>query len=196
MLTRELNKNMVVQKYIQENISKKLTITPAEVAEYYGSHTADFKHPDLIRTSHILIAVPQNASEEQQKTLQQRAEAIAARSRKGEDFAKLAKENSMDTSASQGGDIGLTQSGDLTPEYEAAAAKLKVGEISGVVKTQFGFHVIKLTDRKVAGVATLDEIRNDLTEYLKGQKEDAEVDKLVKTLHGQAKVDILIKFES
>lgn len=196
VLMRELSKNLIVQKYIQENITKKLTITPTEVSEYYKSHTDDFKHPDLIRTSHVLIAVPETASEEQRKALLQRAEALAERARKGEDFAKLAKDNSMDASASQGGDIGLTQIGDLAPEYEEATAKLKVGEISGVVKTKFGYHVIKLTDRKKAGIAPLDEIRSDLTEYLKNQKEDAEVDKLVKTLHGQAKVEILIKFES
>jgi peptidyl-prolyl cis-trans isomerase C len=194
-LTRELTKNLIVQKFIQENITKKLTVTPTEVTEYYNGHTADFKHPDLIRSSHILIAIPESAGEEQKKALLQRAETLAERARKGEDFAKLAKDNSMDASASQGGDIGLTQSGDLAPEYEAAAAKLKVGEISGVVKTRFGYHVIKLTDRKPAGTATLDEVRADLTEYLKNQKEEAEVDKLVKTLHGQAKVEILIKFQ-
>ena len=81
----------------------------------------------------------------------------------------------MDPSASQGGDIGLTENGELASEYEAAAAKLKVGEISPIVKTSYGFHVIKLTDRKKAGMATLEEVRSQLTDFLKGQKENAEV---------------------
>jgi peptidyl-prolyl cis-trans isomerase C len=191
-LMRELGKGLVVKKYIEENIAKKLTVTPAEITEYYNSHPDEFKHPDLIRTSHILILVPEGATADRQKAAQQRAEALAARARKGEDFAKLAKENSMDASASTGGDIGMTENGELAPEYEEAAAKLKVGEVSGVVKTQFGYHIIKLTDRKKAGTAPLDEVRGQLTDFLKTQKEDAEVAKLVKTLQSQAKIEVLI----
>ena len=85
-----------------------------------------------------------------------------------------------------------SQSGELALEYEQAAAKLKVGEVSDLVRTQFGYHIIKLTDRKKAGTAALDEVRSQLTDFLKNQKEDAEVSKLVKTLQGQAKIEILI----
>jgi peptidyl-prolyl cis-trans isomerase C len=193
-LTRELSRNLIIQKYIQDTIAKKITVTPQEVTDYYNGHLDNFKHPDVIRTSHILISVPDGATNEQILAAQQRAGALAERAKKGEDFAKLAKENSMDNSASQGGDIGLTQNGDLAPEYEEAAAKLKVGEVSGVVKTQFGYHVIKLTDRKKAGTASLDEVRTELTDFLRNQKEDAEVEKLVKTLQAAAKIEILIKF--
>ena len=190
-LSRELARTLVVEKYIRENITKKLVVTPAEVLDYYNTHPDEFKHPDIIRTSHILISVPEGASAEQDKIAQQRAEALLERAKKGEDFAKLAKENSMDPSASQGGDIGVTTNGELAPEYEQAAARLKVGEV-GVVRTSFGYHVIKLTDRKTAGTSTLDEVRGQLTEFLKNQKEDAEVAKLVKTLQSQAKIEVLI----
>jgi peptidyl-prolyl cis-trans isomerase C len=192
-LSRVLSKTLIIQKYIKENITKKLVVTPAEIEDYYKTHPDEFKHPDLIRTSHILISVPQGATPDQDKSAKQRAEALFERTRKGEDFAKLAKENSMDPSASQGGDIGLTENGELEAAYEEAAAKLKVGEIGGVVKTSYGYHIIKLTDRKKAGSATLDEVRAQLTEFLKNQKEDAEVARLVKTLQSQAKVEVLIK---
>ncbi len=191
-LSRELGRNLVLQKYIQENITKKLVVTPAEVSEYYAGHPDEFKHPDLVRTSHILISIPNGATDDQQQRARQLAESLLDRAKKGEDFAKLAKEYSTDASASQGGDIGLTESGELAPEYEAAVAKMKVGEISGLVKTQFGYHIIKLTDRKKAGSATLDEVRDQLTGFLKNQKEDAEVAKLVKTLGSQAKIEILL----
>jgi peptidyl-prolyl cis-trans isomerase C len=195
-LARELGKSLVVQKYIEQTITKKLVVAPAEVSEYYNAHPDEFKHPDLIRTSHILVAVPQGAAPEQQERARQLAQTLLDRAKKGEDFAKLAKENSTDASASQGGDIGLTQVGELAPEYEAAVADLKVGEISGLVRTQYGYHIIKLTDRKKAGMATLDEVRSELTDFLKSQKEDAEVDKLIKVLHSQAKIEILISGKS
>ena len=192
-LSRDLGKNLVIAKYIQDNITKKLGVTPAEIAAYYSSHPDEFKHPDLMRTSHILIGVTQGATPEQDKMARQRAEGLAERAKKGEDFAKLAKEYSTDPSASQGGDLGLTQNGELAAEYEEAAAKLKVGEVSGVIKTSYGYHVIKLTDRKKAGTAPLEEIRTELTDFLKAQKEDEEVAKLVKTLQGQAKIEVLVK---
>jgi parvulin-like peptidyl-prolyl isomerase len=195
-LMRELGRGMVVERYIQENVTKKLVVTPAEVSEYYNTHLDEFKHPDLIRSSHILIAVPESATPEQEKAARQRAEALVARAKKGEDFARLAKENSMDPSASQGGDIGLTGNGEVAAEYEEACAALKVGEISGVVRTSFGLHVIKLTDRKKAGTATLDEVRAQLNDFLKNQKEDAEVAKLIKTLQSQAKIEVLVSGKS
>jgi peptidyl-prolyl cis-trans isomerase C len=102
----------------------------------------------------------------------------------------------MDSSASQGGDIGMTQAGELAPEYEEAVAKLQVGEISGLVRTQFGFHIIKLMDRKKAGTATLDEVRSQLTDFLKNQKQDADLAKVVKGLQSQAKIEILISIGS
>ncbi len=195
-LLRQLRKNLIVQKYVDETIGKKLTVTQAELTDYYSTHPDDFKHPDLIRSSHILISVPEGASADQIERARVLAQSLLDRAKKGEDFAKLAKENSQDSSASQGGDIGLTQPGELAPEYEAAAAKLQVGEISGLVRTQFGFHVIKLTDRKKAGTAPLEEVKTQLTDFLKNQKEDAELDKTVKSLQGQAKIEILIPIGS
>jgi peptidyl-prolyl cis-trans isomerase C len=192
-LSRELAKSLIIQKYIKENVTKKLVVTPAEIEDYYKTHPDEFKHPDLTRTSHILISVAQGATPDQDKAARQRAEALLERAKKGEDFAKLAKENSMDPSAAQGGDIGLMENGELEPAYEEAAAKLKVGEIGGVVRTSYGYHVLKLTDRKKAGTAALDEVRAQLTEFLKNRKEDEEVSKLVKTLQGQGKVEVLIK---
>ena len=195
-LSLALARDLVISKYVQENITKKLIVTPAEVADYYKLHPDEFKHPNLIRSSHILITAPAGATPEQEKALRMRAETLLERARKGEDFAKLAKDNSMDPSASQGGDIGLTEKGELEAAYEDAAEKLKVGEISGVVRTSYGFHIIKLTDRKKAGIASLDEVRTQLNDFLKGQKEDVELEKLIKTLQSQAKIDILIKSTS
>jgi len=93
-----LERNLVVGKYINDNITGKITVTPEEVAEYYKAHTEEFRHPDMVRTSHILILVPGGSSPEQDRLARQRIEAILVRARKGEDFAKLAQEASMDSS--------------------------------------------------------------------------------------------------
>ena len=99
----------------------------------------------------------------------------------------------MDGSASRGGDIGLTPKGQLAPEYESAAFSLPAGSISGVVRTQFGYHVIKVTEKKPAGTSTLEEVRTELQSFLKDKKVQSDVDELVRKLRDQAKIDLLIK---
>ncbi|HYK90643.1 MAG TPA: peptidylprolyl isomerase [Acidobacteriota bacterium] len=191
-LNKELARSLVVAKYVQENITKKIVVSPVDAQQYYSAHTEEFRHPDLVRTSHILILVPAAATEDQNRTARQRAEALLERARKGEDFAKLAKENSMDGSASQGGDIGFVPKGRLAPEYEQAAFSLPVGGISDVVRTQFGYHVIKVTEIKKEGISTLDEIRSDLIEFMKNQRAQSELGKHVSDLQTKAKIEIYI----
>ena len=191
-LMKELERNLVVNKFIQNSVAAKVTSTPAEVSQYYSAHTGEFRHEDLVRTSHIFIMVGEGATPEQDRLARQRAENLLSRAKKGEDFAKLAKENSMDGSASMGGDIGLTPKGQLAPEYEQAAFSLPVGGVSDVVRTQFGYHIIKVTDKKNAGTSTLQEIQEDLAKFLKDQKTDAELEKTVNELRSQAKIDVLI----
>ena len=191
-LRKELEKTLVVQKFIRDNIDKKITVTPAEMSEYYSKNTEEFRHPDVIRTSHILISIPQKATPEQEAAARQRAEAILVRVRKGEDFAKLARENSMDASASGGGDIGFVEKGQLDPAYENAAWSMTIGQTSGLIRTSFGYHIIKVADKKKAGVASLEEAKEELTAFLIDRKRSAELDKLIKELRSKAQISILI----
>jgi parvulin-like peptidyl-prolyl isomerase len=191
-LMKTLERSLVVSKFIQENVTKKIVITPAEAAQYYSAHTDEFQHEELVRTSHIFIMIPEGATADQERLARQRAAALVARARKGEDFARLAKENSMDRSASEGGDIGLIPRGQVAPEYETSAFALPVGGISDAVRTQFGYYIIKVTDKKKAGLSTLDEVRQELVDFLKRQRTDTELEKTVNELRGQAKINVYI----
>ena len=191
-LMRDLAKTVTVTKFVTENVEKKIIVTPAEVSEYYQKHTEDFRHPDLVKTSHILVRVQEGAADEQDRRAKQRAETILARVKKGEDFARLAKEYSTDSSASQGGDLGFMQRGQLVPEYEDAAFSLPAGGVSDLVRTQFGYHIIKVTEKKKEGLATLAEVQQQLTEFLKSQKAQEDVAKLVDQLRSQAKIETYV----
>ena len=192
-LRRQLARDLLVFKFIDAAITKKIVIAPSDLSQYYAGHVDQFRHPDMVRTSHILIAVAERATPQQDEAAKQRAEAILARLKRGEDFAKLAKENSSDASAAQGGDIGFYKKGDLDPQYEAATFSLPVGQITGPIRSGYGYHIIKVTDRKKEGLATLEEIRAELTDFLKQQKGEEELNKLVEELRKQAKIEILIK---
>jgi len=189
-LEKNLSETMVMSKFVEESVNKKVAVTQEELAKYYSSNPTEFHHPDLVRTSHILIR-PAGDTPEQDAKARERAESLLARIKKGEDFAKLARENSVDASASQGGDIGLTSKAALDPDYAAAAFSLPVGGLK-VVKSQFGYHVIKVTDKKEEGVSTLEEVKEGLAEFLKSQKAQEELNKFVGELRNKAKIEILL----
>jgi peptidyl-prolyl cis-trans isomerase C len=189
-LENNLRQTLAVSKYVEENVNKKVVVTPEEAAKYYAGHPTEFQHPDIVRSSHILIR-PAGDTPEQDALAKQRAEALLARVNKGEDFAKLAKENSVDSSASQGGDIGFSTKANLAPDYGEAIFSMPVGSVK-LVKTSYGYHIVKVTEKKKEGLSTLDEVKDQLTAFLKDQKAQEELTKLVNQLRDQAKVEILI----
>jgi peptidyl-prolyl cis-trans isomerase C len=189
-LEKDIGKKLVIGRYVEENVAKKISVAPEEVEKYYTANPKEFNHPDIVRTSQILIQLAGDTPE-QDALAKKRAEELLARIKKGEDFAKLAKENSMDASASQGGDLGFASKEALDPEYSEAAFSLPVGGMK-IVKSQYGYHVIKVTEKKKEGLATLEEVKPSLTDFLKNQKSQAEIKKLIEQLRDQAKVEILI----
>lgn len=189
-LEKGLSETLTMSKFVDEAINKKIVVTQEDLSKYYTSNATQFSHPDIVRTSHILIR-PAGDTPQQDAIAKERAEALLARAKKGEDFAKLARENSVDSSASQGGDIGFTAKEGLAPEYADAAFSLPVGSLK-LVRTSYGYHIIKVTEKKKEGLATLEEVKADLTQFLKNQKSQTELNKFVNELRNKAKIDILI----
>ena len=190
VLEKNMYETLVMSKFVDETINKKIVVTPEELSKYYASNPAQFNHPEIVRTSHILIS-PAGDTPEQDTIAKDRAEALLARLKKGEDFAKLARENSVDASASQGGDLGFGSKESMDPEYAEAAFSLPIGGIK-LVKTQYGYHILKVTEKKKEGLATLEEVKAELTDFLKNQKGQSELNKLVNELRNVAKIDLLI----
>lgn len=186
-LEKSLHENIAISKYVEEAVNKKVMVVPAEVAKYYSSHLEEFRHPDIVRTSHILIRT--SGSDFTQD--KERAEVLFARIQKGEDFAKLAQEYSMDSSAAKGGDMGFVSKEGATPEYVDAAFSLPVGGVK-LFKTQYGYHIIKVFDKKSEGVFALEEVKAQLHELLRNQKSKESLDALIQQLREEANIEILI----
>jgi peptidyl-prolyl cis-trans isomerase D len=147
----------------------QVSVTDAEVADYYAKNQPRFSTPESRSASHILIAVKKGASAADKAAAKAKAEAIAAELKKApQDFAKVAKAKSEDPgSAEQGGDLGPIEKGLLVAPVEAAIFKLKQGEISDVVESEFGYHVITVTSLKPAVVKPLDEVKTEVAADLK-----------------------------
>ena len=157
----------------QELARKKVTATPGEVQTYYNDNLQQYQSPEQIRASHILL----KTEGKDEASVHPQAEAILKQVKAGADFAALAKKHSEDEgSKDAGGDLDYFGRGRMVPEFENAAFAMQPGQISDLVKTQYGFHIIKVVDKKPATTRSLDEVRAQITEQLQFQKAQQAVD--------------------
>lgn len=169
-------------------VRAKMPITDAEIRAEYEAKKATFAVPEQVNASHILVKVDTSAGPEEDAKAKAKAESLTARAKAGEDFAQLAKENTDDPSGKEsGGVLPPFGRGQMVPEFEQAAFEMKPGEIRGPVKTNFGYHVIKLTAKTAAGTRTLDEVRPSLSGDLAERKAGAETERLAKDLAAKIK---------
>ena len=175
----EFKKITLIGILLEKEIEEKAAVTDQEVQEYYEKNKSDFSNVNRIRASHILV----KSKEDAQKVLQ--------RLKKGESFSKVAKEKSLDPgSAQNGGDVGFFSSGQMVPEFESAASRLKVGETSQPVKTKFGYHIIKVTDKKVGPPVDFDKVRNLIYQRLSAEKQKGIFDSYIEDLKQKFKVEM------
>jgi peptidyl-prolyl cis-trans isomerase C len=153
----------LARTYIQKEVLGKIKLTDKDYEAYYNAHKKEFENPEMVRARHILVAVKPNATEEEKKAALKKAEDILEKAKKGEDFAKLASEYSDDPgSKAKGGDLGFFSAGSMVGKFEQAAFTLKPGEISPVVETEFGYHIIKVEERKAAEQQPYDAVKDQV----------------------------------
>lgn len=144
---------------LYQKVTADVKVTAAEAEKYYREHLAEFKIPEQVKASHILVADEKLAQE------------IRSRLLKGEDFGKLAKEYSIDPGSKEaGGELGYFSRGQMVPEFDKAAFETPIGGLSPVVKSSFGFHIIKVEDKKPARTLSFAEVEKVLTKQLEDQR--------------------------
>ena len=184
---------MSVEKLVETEIAAKIAVKPEAVNDFYQKNQDKFQQGPRVRASHILISFPQNADAAVKQQAKTKAEAILKDLKAGKDFAAAAKENSQDPgSAVNGGDLGYFEKGQMVPPFEQAAFALNAGEMSDLVESQFGYHIIKVADKQTQRVVPLDEAKGQIEQYLGQQNRQAETQAFVDTLKAKAKIEILI----
>lgn len=169
-ILNEAKKKIVVAKLIKNEVENKIKVSEDELRSFYEAHKDEFKTPPMWRASHILVADEKIAKEIRDEVV------------KGGNFEELAKAHSMDATASRGGDIGYFRTGQLVPEFEKVCLRLNVGEVSDVVHTQFGYHIIKLTDKKESATESYEKAKKAIESELKRKKRSELFDRLVSNL--------------
>jgi len=186
----EIEKLMAIQQFIDEQIFKKVTVSEEESRAYYEGHPDLFKKPEQVLASHILIKVDPKEEEESKKTeARETLEKIMKRLKNGEDFAELAKEFSQGPSSAKGGNLGYFERRQMVKPFAEAAFALKTGEVSGVVETKFGYHLIKVFDKKDETTMAYEDIKDKLQEHLKQEKVKEQLNQYVEELKGKAKIE-------
>lgn len=189
---KNIRTRLQAQHWVDAQLAGKIDVADTDAEEFYKKNPEQFKMPERVRASHILIKVEAEAKPDDVVAKQKAANAVLARVKKGEDFGKLADELSEDPSAKQNhGDLDFFQKEQMVPEFADAAFKMKTGDVSTEpVRSQFGYHIIKVTDHKEAETMKLDEVKPKLLAFLKNQKRETELMKLAQELRSKADVKI------
>lgn len=185
-------KGLIVKKFIDTHIVQNVTVSDEEMKSYYDKNKALFKRPEEVRASQILIRVKPNATEAEKQAARKQLERIRERALKGEDFSSLAKVFSQGPRRSKGGDLGYFGRGWAEKPFEDAAFALKPGQLSGIVETRYGYHLIKVTDRRPATVVPFDAAKLGIRRYLEGVKVRGKINRYVKGLREKAVVQTFL----
>jgi peptidyl-prolyl cis-trans isomerase C len=177
-ILEEAKKKIIVAKFMKTEVDDKIKISEEDMKKYYESHKDEYKKPEMWRASHILLA---NEAE---------AKGVQAALLNGKNFQELAKERSIDATATRGGDVGYFRKGQVVPEFENACFALDVGQTSPIIHTQFGYHIIRLTDKKAESQQSFEEARPMIENDLRIGKRNELFGKLVQDLKNKYRVRV------
>jgi len=189
---QQIRKALTIQKVMEAQLADKINVTEADANEYYIQNLNQYKIPEQVKASHILIKPdttdPNTDPNEAQAKAKAKAEELLEQIKAGADFAELAKANSSCPSSERGGDLGFFGRGQMVPPFEKAAFELETGQLSDIVETKFGYHVIKVTGHKDAGVKTFEQVKDEIIQQLTQRKQRELAGQFVALLKSEADI--------
>jgi len=174
----ELKKRVIVEAFLKKKVETQTAISDADLQKFYDQNKDKLKAGEQVRASHILVKSEPEAQD------------ILGQLKKGGNFEQLASKYSIDAAKAKGGDLGWFGKGSMIPEFEKVVFGMKEGEISGIVKTQFGYHIIKLTGKRPAGIPPFADVKEQIKAKLLPEKQQESFQKLKDDLKKGAKYTI------
>jgi peptidyl-prolyl cis-trans isomerase C len=184
----QITRALAIRDLVETNITKNINITDEKTKAYYDEHPEAFKQAEEVKASHILIKLDSDADQAKKKEAREKIENGQAKLKSGGDFSALAKEYSEGPSNVKGGDLGYFKRGQMVKPFEEVAFKLKPDEVSDIVETQFGYHLIKVYDKKPEGTTAYKEAKDKISQYLKQEKGKEEIQKYIEKLREKAEI--------
>ncbi|MFH1027571.1 MAG: peptidylprolyl isomerase [Pseudomonadota bacterium] len=175
---QDLKKRLIVEAFLKKKVETESNVSDEDLKKFYEQNKDKFKTGEQIKASHILVKTEKEAKD------------ILAQIKAGGNFEELAKKSSVDSSSAKGGDLGWFGKGSMVPAFEKAALALKEGQVSDVVKSDFGFHIIKLTGKRPAGIRPLEEVKDQIKGAIMPSRQQEVFQKIKEELKKTAKVTI------
>jgi len=191
-LREDARTDLLVSKLLDQEVNQKVLVKPTDIAAFYEKNPDRFQQGETMRASHILVLVPAEANPQARGALRARAEAALKAAKAGKDFGQLARQYSQDSSAQRGGDLGFFPKGQMVPAFDQAAFALSPGQVSDLVETQFGYHIIKATEKRPARIVPFVEAAAQIQEFLEQEQRQEKSKALVDQLKAKGKVQIFI----
>lgn len=188
---RQIREGLLVTKVVNAEVRSRLIILDSELQETYAARQGSYRIAGTQTVSHILFLLPARASDDDVAQRRAAAERVLQDIRNGGDFAALARQHSEGPSADRGGLLGTFRANELLPGFDAATAGLQPGDVSDVIRTRVGLHIIRLEDRQADSFRSFDDVREELQNELLREKTEAKYQEWLAALRLQAYVKIL-----
>jgi peptidyl-prolyl cis-trans isomerase C len=188
----QIARGLAIRELINQEIMNKITISDEEIKAYYDANPQLFKQPEQVKASHILIKVEADATDAQKAEARKKINDIQLKIKNGGDFAELAKQYSEGPSNVRGGDLGYFRRGQMVKPFEDAAFAMQPNEVSDVVETRFGYHLIKVYDKKPEQTLAYADVKEQIGQRLKQEQAEKEAAQYVEQLKKDAKIETFL----
>lgn len=187
---KDIKEHLLRMKLVRHELKSKIMITEEEIGEYYRQNRENYEGKEAVRLKHILLIFPRGADEKVKTTLRAEVGAILTRLQKGESFDVIASRYSQGPAAAAGGDIGFVEKGSMQPVVDSVAFSLKKDELSGVIESPIGFHIIKVIDKRGAGIKPIESVREEIKAKIEEDKWDKKYLEWIKELRKKSVIEI------
>jgi peptidyl-prolyl cis-trans isomerase C len=185
----QIQHGLAIRELIDQKVANKVVITDEETKAYYDANPQLFNQPEEVKASHILIKVEPTADDATKAAARKKIEDLQQKLKAGGDFAELAKENSEGPSNVRGGDLGYFKRGQMVKPFEDVAYSMKIDEVSDLVETRFGYHLIKVSDKMPEQTLAYADVKDKIAQRLKQEKVEKDATLYVEDLKKGAKIE-------
>lgn len=184
----QIKKGLAIKTLIDKKIAHDISVSDKAVRAFYDSHPDLFRRPERVKASHILIQVPADADESKKKAALTSIQSLKKRIDNGEPFANLATENSDCPSKTRGGDLGFFSREQMVEPFSEAAFALQPGQVSDVVTTRFGYHLIRVTDHQDPQMMAFNDVKEDISKRLRREQEEKKIGDYIEKIKKKADI--------
>ncbi|MRR06641.1 MAG: peptidylprolyl isomerase [Deltaproteobacteria bacterium] len=187
----QLKEQLERLRLISLEVRSKIQVSEKEIQEYYAANAGKFQVDEAFHARQIFFSIPAKASADQQKQVAEKAEKVLAEAKEGADFVELAKKYSDDPSGKEGGDLGFLKKGEVLPEFEKALTTMKTGDVSGLIRTAAGIHIIKLEEIREGNQQNYDAVKREIEDILYKQKSEERFSQWLEGLRKNAAIEMI-----